>query len=177
MKKNWAVWKNSGVYCVAGKITYKCKYFLIYMSQYTITFVDNTGTNEEIDLSPFVISPLSRHMMGTLTGITHMVSRPTRSTRCRCRALQSCVHCNSMPNPLEVMGIASQPPKPKPLVSNFKAEGTLGECSICQEMIQPGQMVSRLPCTETVRHAFHEKCITPWLQQHNSCPNCRAMMC
>lgn len=149
------------------------------MSQYTITFVDNTGTNEEIDLSPFVISPLSRHMMDTLSGITHMVSRPPRSSRCRCRALQTCVHCNSMPNPLEVMGlgIAPQPLKSRPNISNFKAEGRLGECSICQELINAGQMVSRLPCTDTVSHAFHKQCITPWLQQHNNCPNCRAMLC
>ena len=40
-------------------------------------------------------------------------------------------------------------------------------CSIC--LMHFTSEVVTLPCA----HVFHEKCITPWLQRHNSCPCCR----
>ncbi|OWR53571.1 zinc finger protein 364 [Danaus plexippus plexippus] len=43
------------------------------------------------------------------------------------------------------------------------------QCSICFDMIQPSQECMALPCT----HFFHTTCILPWLEQQQTCPNCR----
>ncbi|XP_013138502.1 PREDICTED: E3 ubiquitin-protein ligase SDIR1-like isoform X1 [Papilio polytes] len=43
------------------------------------------------------------------------------------------------------------------------------ECSICFEVIQRSQEVMTLPCS----HNFHQACILPWLQEQQTCPNCR----
>jgi len=42
-------------------------------------------------------------------------------------------------------------------------------CVICQEDIQKGEKLLVLPCG----HYFHPECITPWLKNNNTCPNCR----
>ncbi|XP_045781516.1 E3 ubiquitin ligase BIG BROTHER-related-like isoform X2 [Maniola jurtina] len=46
---------------------------------------------------------------------------------------------------------------------------SLEECSICFEVILKNQEVMSLPCT----HNFHQSCILPWIQEHQTCPNCR----
>ncbi|KAI1814312.1 hypothetical protein GGS20DRAFT_585594 [Poronia punctata] len=45
-----------------------------------------------------------------------------------------------------------------------------GECTICIDEVTVGVEVMVLPC----RHWFHEDCAKLWLEQHNSCPICRA---
>jgi hypothetical protein len=62
----------------------------------------------------------------------------------------------------------------KPKEGEFKAEGDMGECAICQESIRIGHTFKRLPCSDTVNHCFHSECINPWIQSHNTCPICRA---
>lgn len=42
-------------------------------------------------------------------------------------------------------------------------------CSICRESFTVGEERLRMPC----EHAYHEACISPWLENHNSCPDCR----
>ena len=42
------------------------------------------------------------------------------------------------------------------------------ECPICQD--DHAEMGIVLPCL----HAFHEKCLCPWLEETNTCPCCRA---
>jgi hypothetical protein len=59
-------------------------------------------------------------------------------------------------------------------IPTFKCEGGLGECSICQGQMKGGDMVCRLPCQDTVSHAFHSECIKPWLESNDTCPNCRS---
>jgi hypothetical protein len=44
-------------------------------------------------------------------------------------------------------------------------------CSICTENeTENGNVIYTVPCG----HKFHVQCITPWVEQHNICPNCRA---
>jgi len=45
-------------------------------------------------------------------------------------------------------------------------------CAICQDELCNSKFgqARQMPC----RHAFHHSCVTPWLQQHNTCPVCRA---
>ncbi|KAJ8705783.1 hypothetical protein PYW08_012829 [Mythimna loreyi] len=46
---------------------------------------------------------------------------------------------------------------------------TLEECSICFDVMLRNQDVTSLPCA----HNFHTDCIMPWLQEKQTCPNCR----
>ncbi|KAI8920486.1 hypothetical protein BC831DRAFT_479507 [Entophlyctis helioformis] len=65
------------------------------------------------------------------------------------------------------------PPASKAFVAGLERLSTVAKdstCHICLEMFQPAkETVNRLPCT----HIFHNECIKPWLDLHNSCPACR----
>ncbi|XP_052745980.1 uncharacterized protein LOC112044887 isoform X2 [Bicyclus anynana] len=56
-----------------------------------------------------------------------------------------------------------------PRITRRERSWTLEECSICFELILRNQEVMSLPCT----HHFHQACILPWLQEQQTCPNCR----
>ncbi|VEN34983.1 unnamed protein product [Callosobruchus maculatus] len=43
-----------------------------------------------------------------------------------------------------------------------------GNCSICLRNLKGGRL-KQLRC----KHEFHENCINVWLNNHNTCPNCR----
>lgn len=45
-------------------------------------------------------------------------------------------------------------------------------CVICQDGFQQEDVLLDLPCG----HSFHEGCILPWLQGHNTCPVCREVL-
>jgi len=51
-------------------------------------------------------------------------------------------------------------------LNNFGTENT---CSVCKEDFVIGNKMMDLPC----KHYFHEECLMPWLNQHDSCPICR----
>jgi len=42
-------------------------------------------------------------------------------------------------------------------------------CLVCQEAFQMEETAISLPC----HHHFHKDCVTPWLEQHCTCPTCR----
>lgn len=42
-------------------------------------------------------------------------------------------------------------------------------CAICCEDFELKEKVKQLPC----KHLYHEACVLPWLERHNSCPVCR----
>ena len=51
-------------------------------------------------------------------------------------------------------------------LNNFGCENS---CSVCKEDFAIGNKMMDLPC----KHYFHEECLLPWLNQHDSCPICR----
>ena len=46
---------------------------------------------------------------------------------------------------------------------------TIKDCTVCKEDYKIDDQLMELPC----KHLFHEDCILPWLNEHNSCPTCR----
>ena len=62
-----------------------------------------------------------------------------------------------------------------PDLPNYTAEGEF-DCSICLEKIKLGDQIKILPCSNTVNHKYHSKCIDPWLEEKNTCPQCRAII-
>ena len=43
------------------------------------------------------------------------------------------------------------------------------QCSVCWDDFKLDEDVRQLKC----EHIFHENCIIPWLELHNTCPVCR----
>lgn len=46
------------------------------------------------------------------------------------------------------------------------------QCAVCMVDLEEDEEVTKLPCD----HPFHDGCIKPWLEIHNSCPVCRFEM-
>lgn len=57
---------------------------------------------------------------------------------------------------------------PKVKITKEQVEIKL-QCSVCMEDYKVDETVQKLPCD----HLFHENCIVPWLELHDTCPVCR----
>jgi len=57
---------------------------------------------------------------------------------------------------------------PEVVISKEQVDANV-ECSVCKEEFEHGEIVLGIPCG----HLYHEECISPWLKQQNTCPNCR----
>ena len=55
----------------------------------------------------------------------------------------------------------------------LQVEGEVGECAVCLERMEVGEWMIPLPCQANVNHCYHRDCITPWLENSRSCPQCR----
>ena len=45
-----------------------------------------------------------------------------------------------------------------------------GDCSVCHDHCDLSQSVMK---PTECNHCFHAECLTPWIQNHSTCPNCR----
>jgi len=48
-----------------------------------------------------------------------------------------------------------------------------GECSVCLLVCEQSQRVLKPADCD---HCFHADCLTPWIREHSTCPNCRGEM-
>mmetsp|Transcript_5899 Transcript_5899/g.9179 ORF Transcript_5899/g.9179 Transcript_5899/m.9179 type:complete len:406 (-) Transcript_5899:2263-3480(-) len=60
-------------------------------------------------------------------------------------------------------------PRVRITAEDIKAEDGAIECVVCKDNFEIGGECIQLPC----KHRFHQDCIKPWLEKHNTCPTCR----
>ncbi|KAF8068477.1 hypothetical protein N665_1149s0014 [Sinapis alba] len=58
-------------------------------------------------------------------------------------------------------------PTVKVTLDMLKSE--MNQCAVCMDEFEDGGDVKQMPC----KHVFHQDCLLPWLELHNSCPVCR----
>ncbi|KAL7110986.1 hypothetical protein ACP275_05G060400 [Erythranthe tilingii] len=58
---------------------------------------------------------------------------------------------------------------PSITVDEALMKSDLAQCAVCKDDFEMGTVVKQMPC----KHVYHEECIMPWLELHNSCPVCR----
>ncbi|KAI7730596.1 LOW QUALITY PROTEIN: hypothetical protein M8C21_030426, partial [Ambrosia artemisiifolia] len=69
------------------------------------------------------------------------------------------------------------PPAAKSAVENLPSvkiskeimESDYSDCAVCKDGFELDEEAKQLPC----KHIYHQDCILPWLELHNSCPVCR----
>jgi hypothetical protein len=134
----------------------------------TITFTEVGNSNRYTVALPDAIGEFHQHLIDAIRGGNTRFGQPRR----RNAIVES---DRQIPDLTEMLinAINEQQPNPVNTIPVYKAEGVIGECSICQETIKNGDSFRRLPCSETVNHCFHQACIDPWLERNSTCPNCR----
>ncbi|KAK1441563.1 hypothetical protein QVD17_07563 [Tagetes erecta] len=69
------------------------------------------------------------------------------------------------------------PPASKTAIENLPSikiskelmESDYSDCAVCKDSFELDEVAKQLPC----KHIYHQDCILPWLELHNSCPVCR----
>ena len=74
---------------------------------------------------------------------------------------------STAPGPASDAAISALP-KVK-IAKEHMGENGKAECSICMDGLNIGDEVTELPC----KHWFHGDCVTAWLREHDTCPQCR----
>ena len=74
---------------------------------------------------------------------------------------------SSAPGPASEAAISALP-KISIAKDHLDANGK-AECSICMDSLNIGDEVTELPCN----HWFHGDCVSAWLREHDTCPQCR----
>ncbi|KAI4328606.1 hypothetical protein L6164_020944 [Bauhinia variegata] len=54
-------------------------------------------------------------------------------------------------------------------VSDELLDSEMNQCAVCQDEFEKDTQVKQMPC----KHVYHDGCLIPWLELHNSCPVCR----
>ncbi|CAN8270292.1 unnamed protein product [Cochlearia groenlandica] len=54
-------------------------------------------------------------------------------------------------------------------VTDEMLKSDMNQCAVCMDEFEEGVDVKQMPC----KHVFHQDCLLPWLELHNSCPVCR----
>lgn len=106
---------------------------------------------------------------------SYQIELPTPSNYAEAMFYQSVADSSPF---LFVEGTTTQGTSDRPRVPTnvFKAEDDIEECGVCLETIAKGQTFRRLPCSSSVNHCFHKRCIDRWLDTSRTCPMCRAIV-
>ncbi|CAH2283987.1 RING-H2 finger ATL2-like [Pelobates cultripes] len=68
--------------------------------------------------------------------------------------------------------LAQNEDPPQPIPQGAQGDDEQDECSICLSAFDPAEEIMLLHCG----HRFHIECIQMWLQEHCTCPMCRAVV-
>jgi hypothetical protein len=74
---------------------------------------------------------------------------------------------------LDMMQVMPVIPPRNPVSSPSIIDGDFevnGQCSICQDECELLQQIMK---PSECDHCFHSSCLTPWIEDHSTCPNCR----
>lgn len=137
----------------------------------TITFSERGNPQRHVIALPSAIGQFHQHMLDSIGG-RHIEFGERR----RRNAMVDVQGIPDIADLIQNMINEQAQPNAVDSIPTYKAEGEIGDCSICQETIKKGDTFRRLPCSETVNHCFHQTCIDPWLERNNTCPNCRCKL-